>query len=88
MVRVCNRVLTPLLVRHGASTQLSHALLDEVLQYWDENHVSFAPYFAPLWCACDPSNAQTGVFVLGQLSSILVRGVCKMSRLILFLAAL
>lgn len=74
MIRVCNRVLTPLLMRHCASTQLSQTLLTEVQQVLTASQVSFASHLTTLWSTLDTSSSHASVFVLGQLSSILVRG--------------
>ena len=73
MIRVCNRVLTPLLMRHSASVQLSGTLLSDVKQLLTASQVAFAAHFASLWSTLETSNTHSGVFVLGQLSSILVR---------------
>lgn len=73
MIRVCNGVLTALLMRHCASTQLSNTFLNEVKQLLTASQVSFAPHFTTLWSALDTSSTHANVFVLGQLSSMLVR---------------
>jgi hypothetical protein len=75
LIRLCNRVLTPLLMRSHVLPLLSPALLDDLRQLFAANHAVFGPQFIALWTALDAAHSSTSVFVLGQMSSLLVRAL-------------